>query len=52
MQGDVSVCDRKVKIDVELQGKKHVLEMKMHTELKKWNASTRGEKKNIMRCGI
>lgn len=39
MQGDVSGCDRTVKIDIELQGKEYVLEMEMHTELKKLNSS-------------
>lgn len=52
MQGEVSACDRKVKMDGKLQGKNQVLEMKMHTELKKWNSSMRGEKKKVMRCAI
>jgi len=53
MQGDVSACDdRKVYIDAELQGKEHVSEIKMHIDLKKWNTSMKGEKKNIVRFAI
>lgn len=44
VQEDVSACDRQDKMDVELQGKEHVLEMKMHTEFKKWKIWMRGKK--------
>lgn len=52
MQRDMSACDMKVKIDVELQGKENVLEIKMHADLRVKHFSEKWKEKHSEMCNL